>query len=219
MKVDRANAKAIDETKAKDKDEREVVEHGKAEIGLKWNILRSRFVNASCIIIISSISINHLAENLRSLSRPRRIMRKAIARLPRIKWGLRFILRVIFLFLTSWTFHIPWKHYIWKIPCLHCFYHLYHCYHYNHCVYPSPGCKQGREDHAQGDRRLEENQQARWREINLRDIRQPGSHVNLRNMSTWETCQPGSLAYPGEGQEGDSIIGDDVHANRGVCAE
>ena len=51
MKVDRANPKAIDEAKAKDKDEREVVEHGKAEIGLKGNILRSRFVNDELSLI------------------------------------------------------------------------------------------------------------------------------------------------------------------------
>ena len=41
----------------------------------------------------------------------------------------------------------------------------------------------------------------------------------LARLARFCNSEHGSLAYPGEGQEGDSIIGDDVHANRGVCAE
>ena len=38
----------------------------------------------------------HLDENWRRLSRPSRIMKRATARLPRMKWGLRFTLRSVF---------------------------------------------------------------------------------------------------------------------------
>ena len=80
----------------------------------------------------------HLDENCRRLSRPSRIMKRAMARLPRMKWGLRLILSVISL--SLWPLLPPSNSHLPSPPSYKgernmptaegC--HHHHCHQYHH---------------------------------------------------------------------------------------